>query len=89
MRWFGWFRSPETKPEEPLKPGVCQCSHNRSTHVGGKGKCKGEFPPDEEMNYWTDCACQIFILDKDNGGDDTPEPSPDPAVKELERMLKR
>jgi hypothetical protein len=33
------------------------------------------------------CACQIFILDKDDGGEDEePEPPVDPAVKELEKI---
>jgi hypothetical protein len=48
------------------------------------------YPADKEWPHGAVCACEIFILDKDNGGDDnTPDVPTDPAVRELERMLKK
>lgn len=70
--------------EENLTPGVCMCRHSRNGHVKGKYSCKVQNPPDQEFHYWSDCACQIYIKDEDEGGEDTPTPSPD----ELERMFK-
>lgn len=83
MRFFGWFR----KPEETLTPGFCECDHERCMHYGGKGKCTVGYPPDAEWPNGATCACMIFILDKDNGGDDEPRPEPaDPEVTELKRI---
>jgi hypothetical protein len=73
-------------PEPPLKPGICECEHERSTHVGGKGKCCAEYPPDKEWPRGAQCACQLFILNDDDDGDDDPE-TPSPA--ELEWLYQR
>jgi hypothetical protein len=74
-------------PNPPLKHGICVCDHKRNDHVGGKGHCVAEFPPDSEWPHGARCACQIFVLAKDdrggNGSSDTPSPA------ELERMFSK
>ena len=84
-----WILTPRPKPDplpdEVLKPGICECDHARSSHVGGKGQCTVEYPPDEEWPRGAKCACEIFILDDDDDeGDDEPET---PSPSELEKML--
>lgn len=80
------FKKRENNPEQFLRPGLCECEHDRSAHVGGKGRCKGSFAPDEETDYWTGCSCQIYIRD-DEGGDDPIPETPTPA--ELEKLYGR
>ncbi len=84
-----WFKPDEA---EPLKPGVCECDHLRCCHEKGKGACRVGFEPRSEenpSNEWTECACQIFILDEDHDdGDDQPNIPIDPEVAELQRMIK-
>jgi hypothetical protein len=79
--WLIWRRS--ITPETPLKPGLCECKHERSCHELGKGECHAEYPPDEEWPHGARCACQIFILDRDD--DDKDEPKT-PSPEELERL---
>lgn len=67
-----------------LKPGICECGCNRSTHVNGKGKCCAEYPPDSEWPNGARCACQVYIRDEDNDGGDEPEV---PSPSELERIF--
>jgi hypothetical protein len=74
------------EPEPPLRPGTCECDHERCCHIDGKGKCKAEFPPDKEWPRGAYCACEIFILDKDNGSDGTPQT---PSPSELEELWKK
>lgn len=74
------------KAVEFLKPGRCECGHGRSVHVRGKGRCREEFPPDQEWPDGAACACQIYIPDDDDQGgdeDDGKTPSPD----ELKKLL--
>lgn len=74
---------PFTKKEnEFLKPGECECGHNRCSHKNGKGRCKGIR---QYETYWANCSCQIYIPKKDDGGDDDTVPAPTPA--ELEKMF--
>ena len=74
------------EPEPPLRPGTCECEHERCFHVGGKGRCTAEFPPDEEWPRGAYCACQMFILDDDDDGEDAPET---PSPEALERLYQR
>lgn len=75
------------KPDEILKPGDCECGHSRCYHKKGKGECMAGFPPDAETPYWTDCGCQVFILDDDDdGGEDEPET---PSPEELEKLYQK
>lgn len=74
------------KPEAPLKPGTCECDHERCSHEKGTGRCHVEYPPDKEWPLGAGCACQIFILDKDDGEDPVPEA---PTPSQLERMYNR
>lgn len=79
MRWFGWFRKPEV-----LKPGICECSHIRCAHIGGKGRCVVSLGVAR-------CACMIFIRDEeeDDGGGEPLKPVPvDPELAELRRIAK-
>lgn len=72
------------QPEEPeLRPGTCECTHERCAHVGGKGRCAAAFPADAEWPKGAVCACQMFIRDDDNNGENDPET---PSPKELERL---
>jgi hypothetical protein len=54
-----------------LKPGVCECGHLRSSHVGGSKRCK--------INLEYRCACDIYIPA-------TPEVGPDLEVEQLRKM---
>jgi hypothetical protein len=76
------------KPEqvEELKPGTCECSHLRSCHVDGKGRCKVGFPRSEEWPNGAVCACQVYIRDDDD--DEDPEPDT-PTPSELEQLYRR
>jgi hypothetical protein len=89
-RWLICKLQPEAPkpPSLSLKPGYCECGHERCMHTAGSGACGVGFPPDEHKKEWTSCACAIYIYDPDEDGDDddTPEPEPDPSVKELERI---
>lgn len=79
---------PPEPPSPSLKPGYCECGHERCCHERGVGACDVLIPADEKIAQGT-CACQIYIFDPDEDGDDndeTPEPEPDPSVKELERI---
>jgi hypothetical protein len=79
MRWF-W----QKKPEVFLTPGTCQCSHDRCHHIDGKGKCRVEYPPCEDHpKEWISCACQVYIRDDRNGGEQV-DPTPSPA--DLEKI---
>jgi hypothetical protein len=71
-------------PIEILKPGTCECEHMRCSHKNGRGKCSGQWPPDEQTAAWTECSCLLFILDEDGDNEDDPET---PSPHELERML--
>jgi hypothetical protein len=73
-------------PEPPLKPGICECEHDRCYHVGGKGKCTVEYPKDEEWPNGAICSCVVFILDDDNDDDNEPET---PTPSELEKLYQR
>ena len=77
-------------PEPPLKPGRCECQHNRCAHIHGKGKCHAGFPPKSERNgseEWRYCVCQIFIpVDDDNDDEEEPET---PSPSELERLWQK
>ncbi len=75
-------------PETPMKPGKCECSHERCAHVGGKGRCVAEYPPDKVWLNGAICSCQIYIpsKDDDDDGEDDPE-TPSPA--ELERLWQK
>ncbi len=85
-----WFKKPKV---EELKPGICECDHERCHHVGGKGKCRvdvtEETPKELRDQFpqmcWT-CACQIFILDEDGGSDKPPETPIDPEIVELKKL---
>lgn len=84
MNLFGWMRK-QAEPE--LKPGICECDHERCYHVKGKGECTVGWP-DDGFEKGFKCACEIYIRDDDSGGgEDSPEPT-DPAVEELERLSK-
>ena len=98
MAWFNWRKRSQKDKEKQVErkqieenflfPGTCQCSHIRSLHQDGLGACHAAFPPDEETDYWTECACQIYIPDKggDVGNNDDSSSPPDPVVIELNRM---
>ena len=78
-----------TVVEVPMKPGTCECSHDRCHHIGGKGHCAVGYEPNSEENNtgkWQYCACQIFIRDDDDDEDDEPET---PTPSELERMYSK
>lgn len=47
---------------QPMKPGKCECTHNRSSHENGTGKCV------VRTAEYAQCACQIYIADV-NGRD--------------------
>lgn len=82
---MNWFR----KDALPLTPGVCECEHDRCCHVNGRGKCQVCYPPDKEWPTGAQCACQIFILDRDNDdGDEAPDPI-DPEVAELNKLMEK
>jgi ferredoxin-thioredoxin reductase catalytic subunit len=84
LNWLTYIFTPEDLSN--LRPGNCECDHNRSSHIKGKWECKASIPPDEEFNEWTECACQIYIEDKDNdNGDNDNTPSPE----ELEKLYTR
>lgn len=76
-----WNRKP--KVEEVMKPGKCECEHERCCHEKGKGKCHASFPPDKEWPYGSGCACQVFILDDDDDAGPLPET---PTPSELEKI---
>jgi len=86
-----WNRKPKPedspKPlEEIMRPGLCECEHERCCHENGKGRCHAEFPPDEEWPKGAWCACQIFIRDDSDETNPQPE-TPSPA--ELEKLYTR
>jgi hypothetical protein len=80
----------KAEPDEPLKPGTCQCGHERCHHMEGKGKCSVAYRHDSDGIRWG-CACQIYIPRRDKGYVDPPPSSPSPSgeVEELERLMKR
>lgn len=86
MSFWDKFRKP-AQPAQPeyLRPGTCECGHDRCSHVDGKGKCCAGFPADKEWPDGADCACQIFIRDDDDGPDGAPEA---PSPTELEKLYK-
>jgi len=89
-----WTQCPRcytVNPEPPLKPGVCECGHRRCNHVAGKGKCSCAIckPDDKHTEYWGLCACQTFILDKEEDDDDDEEEPETPSPEELERMYQK
>jgi hypothetical protein len=92
MGWFNRDERPSTAvPAVPLKPGTCECEHSRCCHERGTGQCHVQYEPhteDNKTDKWSCCACQIFILDDDNGNDDTPEVPVDPELAELEKMAR-
>lgn len=68
---WGWLK------RKPLTPGLCECTHNRSSHVKGRGHCTVCIDYSENVR----CACQIYIpasVPKENLG-----------VEELERIYNR
>ena len=70
-----------------LVPGTCECGHGRCHHYAGRGHCGVGYPVREGWPHGSVCACQIFILDKrDDGDDEKAEPPVDPEVKELEKI---
>lgn len=77
-------------PEQPLKPGTCECSHARCAHRDGKGKCAAGFKPHSDLNDtdgWLYCGCQCFIPKRDdNDGEDEPRT---PSPEELEKLYNR
>ena len=95
MKWaINWLRrllGIEIETSAVLKPGGCECGHARCSHKKGKGKCCAAHPPDEESAEWSDCSCQIFILDDDDDDGDDPEPETpaDPSVEELNKLMSR
>ena len=85
---MNWFK--DNPNDEILTPGMCECEHERCCHDHGKGRCRVSYPPDKEWPEGAECACQIFILDRDSGdGEGTPSTPVDPEVAELERMVSR
>lgn len=93
---MNWWNRKDDKPtvEPALLPGECECGHGRCFHENGKGSCHcaitedydGKRLPKEE---WGSCACQLFILDEDDGGDDdAPDIPVTPDVEELERIVR-
>lgn len=78
--WWPWKK----KEDEILKPGKCECDHNRSSHEKGKGKCHITFAADKEYPFGASCACQVYIRDKDEGGNSYDPGTPSPA--ELEKL---
>jgi len=74
------------KQLQHLRPGPCECEHDRSSHVNGTGRCKGMWAPDEETPEWNECSCQIYIRDDDGGGDASPET---PSPSELEELFNK
>lgn len=85
---FDWLKRLFRKEEAEarfLRPGTCECDHERCCHVKGRGKCKAEYPPDKETPYWTGCTCQVYIPDSNSDGD--PDPTPTPS--ELEELYRR
>jgi len=72
-------------PEPPLKPGVCECEHDRCNHVGGKGKCTVAYPADLEWPDGAICSCEIYIRDDDNDDGDEPET---PTPSELQKLYR-
>lgn len=69
---------------QPLKPGTCECTHRRCSHVNGKGKCGAECRgiPGNPL-----CACRIYIpANDDNDGGSQPKI---PTPSELEKLYRR
>jgi hypothetical protein len=76
-------------PPPPMTPGVCECSHIRSCHTDGTGKCQVGYPADDEWKYGASCACQLFILDPDGDDDDDSEDEPEtPSPGDLEKLYR-
>ena len=70
-----------------LVPGTCECGHGRCHHYAGRGHCGVGYPVREGWPHGSVCACQRFILDKrDDGDDEKAEPPVDPEVEELEKI---
>ncbi len=84
MNWINKIIEFWNRPKEILKPGLCECGHSRCVHKKGKGRCKGEFAPDNDTPFWTDCSCVVYIKDDDDDGYDGYQPTPSPA--ELEKL---
>ncbi len=81
-----WNRNPKQE-EEVLRPGRCECTHIRSAHEKGKDACHAWHPPTDDFPSGGKCACQVFIRDDDDGGDD---PDPEiPSPSELETLYQR
>jgi hypothetical protein len=88
-----WFRKPKPK-EEALKPGICECGHDRCHHRNGKDNCVVDLTEtvskemrDAKPNSWWSCSCQIFILDEDDDDDDdSPETPIDPELAQLKKI---
>ena len=90
ITWFllaAWRERWRAREIENLRPGMCQCGHQRCSHVEGRRECKVQFTPAENGGLgWTRCACQTYIRDRDdNGGEPSGDPTPSP--QELEKML--
>lgn len=81
---MSWWKQDEPQPAE-LKPGCCECTHQRCCHERGKGRCHAIEPEWVEKGFI--CACQIFIPKKDDGGGDAPQVPVDPELAELRKML--
>lgn len=85
-----WMITPKPKPAplpaEVLKPGICECGHDRCIHVGGKGRCTAEHPSDKEWPRGAHCAFQLFILDDDDDDEGEPET---PTPSELEKLYQK
>ena len=73
-----------------LKPGICECDHNRCYHEKGVGRCHVNMDhthkkEDLQGIHWR-CACEIYIRKSDSGGDNPPEIPDDPEVVELKKI---
>lgn len=76
------------KPAEPLKPGICECGHERCCHERGIGRCTVGYPADNEWPDGAQCACKVYIFDPDaDDGDDDGLPAPSPD--ELESLYSK
>jgi len=81
---------------QELTPGVCECGHIRGCHSRGKYKCMVDttyrIPEDVRKEHpgstWS-CACQVYIKRRDGGASNPPSVPTDPAVEELEKLMRK
>jgi len=84
LSWI-YVLTPSQVEEEELTDDDCQCSHARSFHTKGIGKCHvGRFDSSGRAVY---CVCKIFVK-KGGGQRESKDTDPDPNPSELEEVLK-